>query len=94
MRRDARVDANQAEIVEALRQVGAVVFDTHALGGGFLDIAVLFRGAVHLIEIKMPGGKLTPAEQEFHDAWGNSPFVHIVYSMEDALEAIGVEIGD
>ncbi len=91
--RDARVDENQALIVQVLRRVGATVKDTHTLGSGFTDIAVLFHGAVHLMEIKMPGGKLTPGEQEFHDVWGGSPFVHIVHSAEEALKAIGVEFG-
>lgn len=93
MRRDARVDENQALIVQVLRRVGAKVKDTHILGNGFTDIAVLFHGVVHLMEIKVPGGKLTPDEQEFHDAWGDSPFVHIVYSVEEVLEAIRVEFG-
>jgi hypothetical protein len=35
-----RVDRNQAEIVEALREAGASVGHTHAVGHGFPDIVV------------------------------------------------------
>jgi hypothetical protein len=92
MRYAAKADANQGEIVQVLRQVGALVFHTHQVGGGFPDVVVLFRGAVHLVEVKTPGGKLTKAEQEWHDKWGDCEYVHIVRSAEDALEAIGAKV--
>lgn len=48
MRRAARVDANQKEIVRAWRQVGARVALTHMVGNGFPDAVVGFRGQVLL----------------------------------------------
>jgi hypothetical protein len=87
MRRAARVDANQAEIVQALRQVGAFVFDCSRVGSGFPDLFVGFRGQAYLLECKSAGGKLTPAEREFL-ALCPVP-VHVVYGTDDALRAIG-----
>ena len=39
-----RVDRNQPEIVEALREVGASVGHTHAIGQGFPDVVVGVQG--------------------------------------------------
>ena len=52
MRRAAKIDANQPEIVAALEAVGASVVSTAGLGNGFPDIVVGFRGINYLIEIK------------------------------------------
>ncbi len=97
MRQDARVDANQNEIVEGLRGMGASVAVTSTLGKGFVDIVVGHRGRNFLFEIKdgsQPPSKrkLTPAEQEFHDAWRGTIF--IVNSLDEALEILGVEYYD
>ncbi len=46
-----RTDANHSAIVQALRQVGAVVLDVHALPG-CLDLLVAYRGALSLLEVK------------------------------------------
>jgi len=92
MRLDARTDANQNEIVGALRDVGASVAITSALGKGFPDIVAGYRGINYLIEIK-DGSKppsarrLTPDEQEFHDLWRGA--VIVVKNVDEALKAIG-----
>lgn len=87
MRRAAKVDANQAEIVRALRAVGARVHVTSSLGGGFPDLTVGFRGQTFLLEVKQPGEKLTPRECVFFAEWtGHSA---VVYSVDNALAAIG-----
>ena len=44
MRRIARVDRNQAEIVQALRSMGATVQHLHTIGKGCPDILVGFGG--------------------------------------------------
>jgi hypothetical protein len=82
-----KVDANQSAIVEAVRKVGAEVQDLSAVGGGFPDLIVLFRGRLFLFEVKVVGGKLTPKQIEFIKRWGE--VVNIVRSPEDALAAIG-----
>lgn len=92
MRRAARIDANQPEIVEVLRSVGASVAITSMLGDGFPDIVVGYQDANYLIEIKdgsKPPSrrKLTPDEQEWHNLWRGS--VSVANSPEEALKIIG-----
>jgi hypothetical protein len=50
-RRAAKVDSNQAQIVEALRKIGAYVVHTHQLKNAF-DILVSYRGRLTPMEIK------------------------------------------
>lgn len=74
MRRAAKVDANQSAIVKRFRMLGASVAPTHTVGRGFPDIAVGYRGATYLAEIKdgdkVPSKrKLTKDEQVWHDEW-------------------------
>ncbi len=84
---DAKVDQNQREIVQALRDIGADVEITARLGMGFPDLTVGFRGRTYLLEVKMPKGKLTEAEVLFFANWrGNAA---VVRSVDDALIAIG-----
>lgn len=88
MRRAARVDSNQKEIVAALRKAGASVAHTHTIGKGFPDIVVGHRGLNLMVEIKdgsLPpsGRKLTKDEYEFHEVWKGQ--VCIVESIDDAL---------
>lgn len=91
MRRSARVDRNQKEIVDALRKVGASVLIVSQLKNCF-DILVGYKGKTHIIEIK--DGKLSPSkrkltlgEQKFKDNWKGSTY-HVVESIDDALETI------
>ena len=56
MKRAARIDRNQPEIVKALRRVGATVLVLSQLKGAF-DILVIYQGSVHIVEIK-DGNKL------------------------------------
>lgn len=80
----ARTDANHAEIRDGLRAMGYQVSDTHVCGNGFPDLVVRSRsGRVVLMEVKMPGGKLTQAETEFHRRWGAS--VRVVRSLDEAI---------
>lgn len=92
MRRNAKKDANQDDIVSGLRAIGATVAITHMLGDGFVDIVVGFRGFNYLLEIKdgsKPPSrrKLTPDEQTFHEGWNGQ--IDIVESVDDAYRAIG-----
>lgn len=82
MRRRARVDRHQAEIVRVLRQLGFLVFDCSRIGQGFPDLAVSKAGHVQLVELKTPTGKLTPDQVRFMDAgWP----VRIVRSVDECL---------
>lgn len=87
MRRDARVDANQPEIVAALVAVGATVQHLHMVGGGCPDILVGYRGRSYPIEIKSAEGVLTEKEGAWHEIWRGD--VYIVRTAEEALRVIG-----
>ncbi len=93
MRRAAKVDRNQAEIVKALRKVGATVQSLAMVGNGCPDVLVGFRRSLSVMEIKdgllVPSArKLTPKEEEWHRTWQGFP-VFIVKDIDDALRAIG-----
>lgn len=70
MRRAARVDDNQAEVVKALRKIGAVVTPIHMVGKGVADLLVSFRQCWLVLEVK-DGAKppsareLTPDEKRW-----------------------------
>ena len=74
MRRAARVDRNQKEIVEHLRKKGATVQPLHTVGRGCPDLLVGYAGTNYLIEVKdgdKPASqrKLTPDEDAWHYMW-------------------------
>lgn len=89
MRRAAKSDDNQPQIVKAFRQLGFSVAHTHTIGKGFPDIIVGRGGINTLIEIK-DGKKvksqkqLTADEKEFHENWKGH--IIIIESVEDVIE--------
>ena len=88
MRRAARVDANQAQVVKALRNAGATVQPLHLVGQGCPDLLVGWQGMNLLIEVKdgdkIPSKqRLTPIEAQWHLAWGGQ--VAIINSIEAAI---------
>ena len=88
MRHAARIDANQDQIVTALRAMGATVRIV-TQGNGLPDLLVGFRGVTILMEVKdgqkVPSArKLTPAEQKFFDEWRGG-IVAIVNSVDEAI---------
>ena len=92
MRIRARTDANQTQIVAALRGVGATVQHMHQLGKGCPDLLVGFRGVNYVMEIKdgdkpLSAQRLTPDEQTWVFGWGGA--VDVVNSVDDALDRIG-----
>lgn len=92
MRRAAKVDANQAEIVKALRGVGCSVQHLHAVGEGCPDLLVGYQGVNFVVEVndgsRPPSERqLTPAQREWHDAWRGD--VAVVKSVPEALTLVG-----
>ena len=88
MRRDARVDENQMDIVKALRKCGAAVLHLHQIGQGCPDILVrLPNGELHLCEIKngKRKWKLEYDQIIFHARWGP---IAILDSVENAISWI------
>lgn len=85
MRWAARTDANQAEIVKALRNAGRSVVSLHRVGQGVPDLLVGNNGLNFLLEVKSEGGDLSPGQQEFADSWRGEAAT--VRSPEEAIEA-------
>jgi len=84
-----RVDANQKEIVKALKEHGWDSIDLHALGGGVPDILAVRRTGynwddgwnMQLIEVKSEKGTYTKAEKEFMEKYPG--LVTTIRSKED-----------
>lgn len=84
-----RPDANEREIVAALRKAGATVQVLSSVGNGCADLLVRSGRIVRLLEVKGPHGKLTPAEAEWAEDW--APLVSIVRTPAEALAVCGLE---
>lgn len=93
MRRAAKVDDNQREIVLALRAAGCSVLSLASIGRGAPDLLVGRGNANYALEVKdgkkSPSKrKLTPDEEAFHSGWRGH--LVVVENVEDALKAVGV----
>lgn len=93
VRRAAKVDANQSDIVKALRAVGATVQVLSDVGKGCPDLLVGRAGKNYLLEIKdgdkfKSKRKLTPDQVEWHQEWCGQ--VAVVECVDDALVAVGL----
>lgn len=91
MRVRARKDANHAEIVKVIRDMGAQVIDMSNLGGGIPDLLVAWKKKYCLVEIKdgaKPPSKqaLTEDEKIFHEKWGGE--LKIVNSVDSAIKLV------
>lgn len=79
-------DANQPEIVQALRDIGARVF----LIGQPLDLLIAFRGKLTLMEVKNPDGedKVSKSQQVTINLLESVGVrVLVVRSVDEAIEA-------
>lgn len=90
MRRRARVDANQKQIVACLRAAGATVEHLHTVGAGVPDLLVGYMGRNYCLEIKGEGGELTPDQVAWFDRWDGQAAV--VRTAEEACLAIGLPV--
>jgi hypothetical protein len=86
-----RIDANQNDIVRALRGFGACV-RIISQGDGIPDLLVGYQGRTILMEVKdgdkpPSAQKLTTAEEKFHFEWTGDTCV-IVNSVEAALQVL------
>ena len=95
---NAKVDANQPEIVSELRAAGFLVIDAHSSLP--FDLVVIGFGSppwqdvtrVCLVEVKSPGGRLTAREAKFRDelqASGRDGVYLIATSAADVLRWFG-----
>jgi hypothetical protein len=86
MRYAARVDANQDQIVVALRAAGAFVW----IIGLPVDLLVGYKGHTFLVEIKTDSKKrLTGLQADFFESWCGGTLARID-SPDAALRMIGV----
>jgi Holliday junction resolvase len=88
----ARTDANQVEIVAALRKAGAKVYVSSSFGKGFPDLLALYQGQLFMLEVKdgskpPSAQKLTKDQEKFHADW---PVV-VVNSIAAAFRAVGIK---
>lgn len=91
MKRAAKVDRNQAEIVKALRQMGCSVQPLSMVGKGCPDLLVGFRGRNHLLEVKdgekcKSARSLTDDQELWHAIWSGT--VVVVNSVDAAVKAV------
>ena len=93
MRRAAKVDANQQQVVQALRAVGATVQSLAGVGKGVPDLLVGYQGKTLLLEVK-DGNKppserrLTEDQLAWHGAWRGGPLA-VVDGPDAALRMLG-----
>ena len=93
MRRAARVDENQGQIVAALLRAGCSVQSLAAVGKGCPDLLVGYAGHNFLIEVKnlskpKADQQLTPDQEDWHNDWQGS--VSVVRTPHEALAACGM----
>lgn len=94
MRRAGRTDANQSDVVTALRYYGATVQPTSMVGDGVPDLLVGVGGRTFLIEVKdgskpSAARKLTPAQEKWFSEWRGEP----VFVAESAAVAVAFVFG-
>lgn len=87
MRKAARVDKNQGDIVAALRKAGAEVYIIREP----VDLLVYWRGRWTPLEVKDPdrrglAGEFTPPQRRFFAA--TRAKVPVVYDAEGAIRAL------
>jgi hypothetical protein len=81
-------DANERDIVDALRAAGHLVQHLEQ-GAGVPDLLVCAGGRVVLLEVKDgPKKRLTPAQEKWHAQWAGAP-LFVVDSVSAALAAVG-----
>lgn len=81
-----KIDANQPEIVRALRGAGCQVHSLAPLGKGAPDLLVRRAKSLFLLEVKSKNGDLTPDQREWHALWP----VRVVRNEAEALRAVGL----
>ena len=92
--RAAKIDANQVQIVKALRMAGATVQSLASVGKGVPDILLGYAGKTALLEIKdgakvQSAQKLTPDQMTWHANWRGGTLA-TVDGVEAALRVLKV----
>lgn len=82
MRRAAKIDDSQTEIVKALRAVSVSV----EIIGKPLDLLLCHRGETALMECKSEGGRFTKDQVEFIARWPGK--IHVAKTAEEAVRLV------
>jgi hypothetical protein len=85
VRHAARTDANQSEIVEAMRKAGAYVW----LIGLPVDALVGCNGRTALLEFKTATGRKTKLQRTFFEDWTGGTLA-LVSDVESALRVVAM----
>lgn len=90
MRRAAKTDVNQNEIIKALERAGVSVEVIREP----VDLLICHRGETRLMEVKNPDGRdrITKQQAEFMARWPGQ--VHIVRSPAEAIKAVFGDLAD
>ena len=96
MRLAARVDANQQQIVAALRKAGVFVQILSAVGEGVPDLLCAYDGRWLLLEVKdsakpLSAQALTKVQIKWHETAKQYAPVYVVNSVAQAMQAINTE---
>lgn len=85
-----RRDANQAQLISELYQLGACyIWDLSDVGGDVLDLLILYRGRLLWLEVKRPGheDELTAGEREIVDMLRREMLYDpVITSLEDFIK--------
>jgi Holliday junction resolvase len=87
VRRAAKVDAVQDQIVSALRAAGCAVLSLAPIGRGCPDILVSRGGDMWLMELKTGCKKPNAMQAKWHAEWKAT--VYVVSDPEWALQIVG-----
>ena len=87
--RRAKVDANQQDIMQALKRCGCSVQSLHTVGKGVPDLLVGIDGKQNLlVEVKAtPTDKLNAMQTTWHKAWLGPP-VYVVRTRSDVVDIL------
>ena len=83
--RRSKIDANQPDIVAALRKAGVSVLSLASVGDGCPDLLCSYLGRLTLLEVKTPGEKLRPSQVDWVAKWDPHAPVFVVETVDDAL---------
>jgi hypothetical protein len=86
MRRASKVDDNQSDIIDALFAHQCSVQSLASVGMGVPDLLVGRDGRLFLLEVKVPGEKLTHHQELWHLHWKG--YAHVVHSVDEALAVV------
>lgn len=86
MRRAAKVDGNHTAIVKEFRRLGCSVVSLAAVGGGVPDLLVGLGGRNFLVEVKLPKGKVSELQKQWHEDWNG--YATVVRSIEEVMDRV------